>query len=234
MARRRGPARGIAALACAALVAGSAPAQTPAKKAARPARAPASTAAAASEPAAAADSARYAQRFAAECTPCHGPGGRSEKPGVPVLAGQHSFYVITQLFLFREGRRDNAEMSGVAKTMTDADLRGFSAYIGTLAPQPAPVAPVAADPVRMSNGRALAQLHKCNFCHGADFAGGQQVPRIAGQREEYLSGTLQGFRTGKRPGYTQAMIGATATISAEDLDTLAYYAAHFSAAPAAK
>jgi cytochrome c553 len=86
----------------------------------------------------------------------------------------------------------------------------------------------------MANGRALAQLHKCVFCHGTDFAGGQQVPRIAGQREEYLRDTLHGFRSGKRPGYTQAMIGALATVPPEDLDTLAHYAAHFSAAPAAK
>ena len=37
----------------------------------------------------------------------------------------------------------------------------------------------------MKKGAELAQEHKCLFCHGADFAGGQQVPRIAGQSEDY-------------------------------------------------
>jgi cytochrome c553 len=33
---------------------------------------------------------------------------RSQRDGgTPALAGQHSFYAITQLFLFREGRRSN-------------------------------------------------------------------------------------------------------------------------------
>jgi len=39
--------------------------------------------------------------------------------------------------------------------------------------------------------------------------------------------TLHGFRTGKRPGYTQAMTEAVSGIPPEDLDTLAYYVARF-------
>ena len=57
-------------------------------------------------------------------------------------------------------------------------------------------------------------------------SGGQQVPRIAGQREEYLRESLNGYRTGKRVGYTPAMIEPASTLTAEDVDTLAYFAAH--------
>ena len=98
------------------------------------------TAAPAAAPAAAAKAgaAEYAQRFATLCAACHGANGRSDMPGTPVLAGQHSFYAITQLFLFREGRRSNEAMTAVAKGFTDADLRGFSDHIGTLPPVPAP------------------------------------------------------------------------------------------------
>ena len=154
-------------------------------------------------------------------------------PGTPVLAGQHSFYAITQLFLFREGRRSNEAMTAVAKTLKDDDLRGFSDFIATLPPVPAPPPATPPDAARMSKGQALAQQHKCVFCHGADFAGGQQVPRIGGQREDYLQLSLQGFRSGKRPGYTMAMGEAVSQISPEDLDTLAYYLARFNA-PAGK
>jgi cytochrome c553 len=84
----------------------------------------------------------------------------------------------------------------------------------------------------MARGQALAQEHRCVICHGADMSGGQQVPRIGQQHEDYLQLTLQGFRTGKRPGYTQAMGEAVGRIAPEDLDTLAYYVARFPAAPA--
>ena len=90
--------------------------------------------------AAKAGAAEYAQRFATLCAACHGANGRSDMPGTPVLAGQHSYYTITQLFLFREGRRSNPAMTAVAKGFTDADLRGFSDHIGTLPPVPAPAA----------------------------------------------------------------------------------------------
>ena len=224
MRRRRGIPLATA-LAATLVVAAVAQAQT------RPARGGASassarTAAPASTPAAAAKAgaAEYAQRFATVCAACHGANGRSDLPGTPVLAGQHSFYSITQLFLFREGRRGNPAMSAVAKGFSDADLRGFSEHIGTLAPQPAPPAS-APDAARMKQGQALAQQYKCVFCHGTDFAGGQQVPRIGGQREEYLREALQGFRSGQRVGYSQAMSEAVGQIPPAELDVLAYYAA---------
>ena len=167
----------------------------------------------------------YAQRFASECAACHGADGKSDIPGTPILAGQHSYYAITQLFLFREGRRSNEAMTAIAKTMKDDDLRGFSDFIGTLPPvQPtAPAEPV--DAARMSKGQALAQQQKCLFCHGADLSGGQQVPRIGGQREEYLRESLNGYRTRTRAGYTQAMIEPVSGLTEDDVDTLAYYIA---------
>jgi len=167
----------------------------------------------------------WAQRFAAQCAACHGANGRSEQPLTPVLAGQPSLYAATQLFLFREGRRNNEAMTAVAKTLSDADLRGFSDFIGTLPPVAAPPAATPPDATRMAQGRALADQHKCLFCHGAALEGGQQVPRIAGQHEDYLKDSLRGFHSGQRPGYTQAMAAAVSQIPPADLDLLAYFVA---------
>ena len=200
----------LLALAGATLPAG---AQT---KAAAPAK-PAAAAAPAASP--------YGQRFAQLCAACHGANGRSDMAGVPVLAGQHSFYAITQLFLFREGRRANEAMTAVTKGMKDEDLRGFADYIGTLARVPAPAPGAPPDAARMARGKALTQEHRCVICHGPDLSGGQQVPRIAQQKEDYLQLTLHEFKQGKRVGYTQAMGEAVRPISPEDLDTLAYYIA---------
>ena len=171
----------------------------------------------------------YPQRFAALCAACHGANGRMETPLTPVLAGQPSLYVITQLYLFREGRRSNEAMTAVAKTLTDDDLRGYSEFIATLPPVPPPPPATPPDPVRMARGQVLADQYKCVFCHGAGLGGGEQVPRIAGQHEAYLQASLRGFHSGSRPGYTQAMTAAVSQISEEDLDTLAYYAARVGA-----
>ncbi len=175
----------------------------------------------------------YAQRFAGLCAACHGANGLSETPLTPVLAGQPALYVITQLFLFREGRRSNEAMTAVARTLTDDDLRGFSELIETLPPVPPPPPATPPDPIRMARGQALAEQHKCVFCHGAGLGGGQQVPRIAGQHEEYLQASLRGFHAGSRPGYTQAMTEAVSQLRPDDLDTLAYYAARFGSAAGA-
>ena len=177
-------------------------------------------------PAGAALKVNYAERFGAVCAACHGANGRSDVAGVPVLAGQYSFYAITQLFLYREGRRNNAAMIALAKGWTDADLRGFSDYIGTLPAVPAPPPATPPDAARMIKAQALAHEHKCTFCHGADMAGGQQVPRIGGQKEDYLRATLHGFKSGERPGYTRAMMEALSQVAVEDLDLLAYYVAN--------
>ena len=177
--------------------------------------------------AAASSSALYAERFRNVCAACHGADGRSDIAGTPVLAGQYSLYTITQLFLFREGRRTNEAMVALAKPMTDADLRGFSDFIGTLAPVPAPAPAAPPDAARMGKGQALAQQHKCLFCHGTVLDGGQGVPRIGGQKEEYVRSTLRGFKSGERPGYTRAMTEALSQVPVEELDLLAYYVANF-------
>jgi len=223
--RRRGRAALALALAATLFVAAAVQAQTRPARGASGANARTAASATAATAVAKAAATEYAQRFAAVCAACHGANGRSDQPGTPVLAGQHSFYAITQLFLFREGRRSNPAMTAVAKGFSDADLRGFSDHIGTLPPVP-PAPASAPDAARMKQGQALAQQHKCVFCHGADLAGGQQVPRIGGQREEYLREALQGFKSGQRVGYTQAMGEAVSQIPPPDLDVLAYYAAH--------
>jgi cytochrome c553 len=166
-------------------------------------------------------------RFAT-CAPCHGAGGVSTTADTPSLAGQHSFYAITQLFLFRAGRRANPLMTAMAKGMSDADLRAYSDLIATLPAAP-PAAAGPADPARMARGAALAQRHRCNSCHGDDYAGEKQVPRLAGQREDYLAKTLAEFKAGTRVGYTSAMNETLAGVDAQELPDLAHYLAHVGA-----
>lgn len=183
---------------------------------------------------AAASATAYAQRYAALCAGCHGAQGVSAMAMTPSLAGQPSFYAITQLFLFRDGRRDNALMTAVAKGLSDADLRGFADHIGRLPPAaPAPADDAAAaDAQQLARGASLGQRLHCSGCHGADYAGGKQVPRLAGQRADYLLHALQGFASGRRLGYTPAMTEALAGTTPEQLVDLALYLSQFGAAAA--
>ncbi len=174
----------------------------------------------------------YLQRYAQNCAACHGATGRGVANLAPALAGQPSFYAITQLFLFKNGRRSNEAMLAVAKDFTNDDLRGYSDAIAKL---PAPgvamgAAPEGAvDDTRIAAGRALAERSQCLSCHGKDLRGTAQVPRLAGQHEDYLQRVLQEFRSGKRLGYTSAMNEALSGLKPEELDTLAYYLARFPA-----
>ena len=167
----------------------------------------------------------YAQRYAQQCATCHGADGRGAPNLAPSLAGQHSFYVITQLFLFKNGRRDSEVMNALAKDFSNDDLRGFSEAIGKLSVQATQPTESVPDEARLALGKSLANGHQCVSCHGADVAGSQQVPRLAGQHEDYLKRVLSEFRSGKRLGYTTAMNEALVGLKPEDLDNLAYYLA---------
>ncbi len=159
------------------------------------------------------------------CLACHGASGTSSTPLTPSLGGQPAFFLIAQLFLFREGRRDNAVMTEAAKGLTDADLRSLSEAIAKLPPPRQPAD--APDPARMKRGFEIVQRRNCTSCHGRDFAGHNNVPRVAGQREDYLLKALRDYRSGLRIGYGNALMPETvAGLSDADLADLAYFLAH--------
>lgn len=217
---------------CLLLVVGfSVGAQTPAKS-----KPQASTSTLASAPATAASkpTVDFAQRYTQLCAACHGAEGIGAANLAPSLAGQHSFYAITQLFLFKNERRSNVTMTALIKDFSNDDLRGFSELIGKFPVAAAPLSSETPDASRMAQGKELANKHQCMSCHGSQLAGSQQVPRIAGQHEDYLKRVLTEFRQGKRLGYTNAMNEALVGLKQEELDTLAYFISRVSNVPPSK
>jgi cytochrome c553 len=157
------------------------------------------------------------------CLACHGANGQSQTEGVPSLGGQQSFYTTVQLLMFRERMRVAEPMNEVAKGLSDDDLRSFADIIAKLpAPQP-PAGPV--DDARMARARALIEQNRCNFCHTPTFAGQDNVPRIADQREEYLVKALRGYKDNSRHGYDASMADVVAPITDAQILDLAYYIA---------
>jgi cytochrome c553 len=157
------------------------------------------------------------------CLACHGDNGQSQNPDVPSLGAQQDFYVTVQLLMFRERMRLADPMNDMAKGLSDDDLRSFAGIIAKL-PPPQPAAG-AVDDARIARARTLVEQNRCNFCHLANFAGQQNVPRIAAQREDYLVKALRGYKDNSRHGYDASMADVIAPITDQQILDLAYYVA---------
>ena len=158
------------------------------------------------------------------CHACHGPAGQSSLPETPSIGGQPSFFVVAQLFFFRDGRRNNAPMVEAAKSMTNDDLRAFAAYISKLPPPAPPADPP--DAARFARGGALTRQHPCGVCHNPDFSGREQMPRLANQREDYLLKAMREYKSGSRIGYAGAMATELQGLNDDNLQDLAHFFAH--------
>ena len=66
------------------------------------------------------------------CQNCHGEDGVAVLPGAANLSGQQKEYLIEQLRAFRSGRRQNPQMSVVAKTLTDQDIEELSDWYSSI------------------------------------------------------------------------------------------------------
>jgi cytochrome c553 len=161
---------------------------------------------------------------AAPCQACHGSNGVSQTVLTPSIAGQPSFYLVAQLFLFREGRRDNAAMNAAAKDLRDADLQALADFFASLPP---PRASGKADAAKAKRGRAVVARENCANCHGAGFEGDNNVPRLAGQREDYLLKALRDYKAGRRVGYGNAVMPETvANLRDAELAAAAHFLAY--------
>lgn len=157
------------------------------------------------------------------CLACHGANGQSQVAGVPSLGAQQAFYVTVQLLMFRERMRVVAPMNDMAKGLSDDDLRSFADVISKL-PPPTPAAGPA-DEARVARARAAVEQNHCNVCHTPSFAGQDNVPRIAGQREDYLVKALRGYKDNSRRGYDDAIANVIAPITDAQILDLAYFIA---------
>lgn len=179
---------------------------------------------AAALPAAAQDAARGAAMAAERCIACHGENGRSQMEGTPSLAGQPALFITTQMILFREGLRQVPAMTAVAEGMPDADIEALAAHFAALPPGP-PEDRGARDAALYAAGEALIGPRNCAVCHLPSLAGREQVPRIAGQREDFLARTLMEYRDGVRVGADSQMNGAVVGLSDRDIAALAHFLA---------
>ncbi len=151
---------------------------------------------------------------ATQCFGCHGQNGNSNIPLNPNLAGQQADYLNKQLKAFRDGSRNNAIMQGMAKNLSDTDIKNLAEYF-------------AQQKTKSAGGNAdLAKTGKekagmCLGCHGNKAQGRGSFPRLAGQHADYLIKQLQNFKQGKRTG--GPMPSMVKNLSEQDIKALAAY-----------
>ena len=157
----------------------------------------------AAEPAGKADPAQAQPIVTKVCAACHAADGNSASPANPVLAGQHSDYIVKQLSDFKGNQdRKNPVMLGMAAALSPQDMRNLGAFFEAQKPKTR----AAKDPALVKVGQQIYRggimskgVAACASCHGPNGTGiPAQFPRVAGQYAEYSAAQLQGFRAGER------------------------------------
>ena len=77
----------------------------------------------------------------------------------------------------------------------------------------------------MSEGKRLSAQNNCVACHAANLMGQQHIPRLAGQRREYLSDQLRSFKVSTRGELDGVMTSAAQGLTEQDMDILSEYMA---------
>ena len=140
--------------------------------------------------------------------------------GSPSLAGQPRVFIENQLVMIREGLREVAQMKGLLADMKDDEFTALAKYFSEQKIQPEATA---LDTSKVARGAALSKRGQCGSCHLPDYAGREQMPRLAGQREDFLLSSMKEFRDGRATGRDTIMAATLRGMSDAELTDLAHY-----------
>nr|WP_315198877.1 c-type cytochrome [uncultured Aquabacterium sp.] len=165
---------------------------------------------------------------AAVCLACHTADGSRGLPTYPILQGQHPEYLVKQLTEFKEGKRKNSIMSGMAAALTPEDMRNIAAFYASKKPKPGTAKNqdlVAVGEKIYRGGIAKKGVPACAGCHSPNGAGiPVQYPRLSAQHADYTKAQLTAFRQGER-GNSAQMSTISANLSDKEIEALADYIA---------
>jgi cytochrome c553 len=174
-------------------------------------------------------SSAFSQEKVQLCVSCHGPGGNSVTPGTPSIAGQPKLFMENQLVLFREGLRKSPVMAPLMAGIPDKEITQLADHFSKQPVKAVSSGPT--DPLLAKQGNELAKKLRCGVCHLSDFSGQNQMPRLAGQREEYLVSEMLAYRAGQRPDTT--MTAALYGVKDDEIKALAHFLSRRATRPAA-
>ena len=162
------------------------------------------------------------------CAACHTNDGSRGSPTYPILQGQHPEYLVKQLTEFKSGKRAHAIMTGMATTLSEADMKNVAAFYASKQAKPGFARNkdlVALGEKIYRGGIAERSIPACAGCHSPDGAGiPAQYPRLAGQHAEYTEAQLVAIRGGVRTN-SIPMTGVAAKLNDREIKAVADYVA---------
>jgi cytochrome c553 len=188
---------------------------------------------------------------AAACVSCHGDNGNSMVSTFPKLAQQHSTYLVRQLKSFKDGSRQDAMMAGIAKNLSEDDMRDIGAYYATqkISENALPVVDDEDEDAKLAvpkkpatkdenvknlialgsslyrNGDIAREVSACIACHGPFGEGNRPAafPALRSQHADYLIKSLNDFKSGARSNNPENMMHMIAKkMTDEEIKDVAY------------
>lgn len=164
----------------------------------------------------------------AVCAACHGADGNAPLAGSPSLAGQPKIFIENQLVMIREGMRSIPMMQGLLSGVTDEDIAAMASHYAAL---PLKKPPTERDAKLYPLGEKLSKEMRCGICHLPNYMGREQMPRLAGQREDYLLHSMRQFKSNQAVGRDTVMAASLYGVSDDDLKAMAHYLSRSVPAP---
>ncbi len=164
------------------------------------------------------------------CGACHGADGNSLAPTFPKLAGQNEKYLLKQMHDVKSGARVIAVMAGQLDALSEQDLADIAAYFSsqTRTPGAAKQELVALGESVYRAGIRERGIAACTACHSPTGHGNAaaKFPSLGGQHAEYLTTSLQAWRSEERKndGDTRIMRDVAAHLTDKELEAVASYA----------
>lgn len=122
------------------------------------------------------------------CLDCHRPA--QTRGEVPLIEGQERDYLRNQLKRFRDRHRDGFPMAGLAAGLDDAAVDELT---DALAKRSWRAAEGETGEGSIERGAKRAAHLACTSCHGEDYQGAGDIPRLAGQQPGYLARQIAAF-----------------------------------------
>ena len=162
------------------------------------------------------------------CVACHTNDGSRGSPANPILQGQHPEYLAKQLAEYKSGQRAHPVMSGIASTLSVADMKNVAAFYAGKQPKPGFARhkeSVALGEKIYRGGIGDRSIPACAGCHSPSGAGiPAQYPRLSGQHADYTEAQLVAFRGGARNNNI-AMTGVAAKLNDREIKAVSDYIA---------
>ena len=117
------------------------------------------------------------------CVLCHRV---DNSHGAPLLDGLATSYLLKQFELFKSGKRFGPAMQTNLNPLSTEDWQDIADYFASR-PATRAVTNMTVDRQAQELGSAKANNLGCAGCHGEDYRGKEDVPRLAGQLRNYLA-----------------------------------------------